>query len=409
MQDKGVSVAALLAALVAFPALANSLSGAWETELSLLPALGLASTLALDYTWDGLVLGSTSQLLPTGFIWQSFSLAGGWKTLSLKADLLLGPSTADYLYGQLILTREVRRLELRLYAAQLSDAVLGGPALGSALRLAGAAGEVQFVGILELGARIEDEDFHGIIIYHTTSGLWRHYATNPMTSGAGFTGAKLTLSGLRLCCLEGTEATLYFTKAGFDYLRFALSGINLGPFPGLRLDLEVEFQVQTKSLAFTPRVEREEVGCLELYFQVETGPSPGGVAGISLYGLGWECELGPVRGRGLTVLDTGRYVITTEAYGSEIESLTDVAENGHEFYPNYWELLSLSVEGSGCCGDYLLLVNIYFQRGTGKLFGWGMTRLELSLPLSPALETSGVLSLSPDGVERLSFCFTLAW
>ena len=405
------TLAAMLAlALTSVPAWGTWFSGTWEGELTIAPSLEFSSFLTLSYTWGGLKLRSASELHPVGFTWQEFGLVGAWQGIGLQADLLFGPSTMDYLYGQLILTARVAGLEVSLYTAQLSDAVLGGPAEGSAIRVAGNVGGIGFVNVLELGARIEDEEFPGITIYHSATGLSRHYVTNPMVAGAGFTGDKLTLTGLPLCCVEEVKAVFYLAKTGFSYLKVELSKIDFGGSPVLTFDIEVVFQVQTKSLVLIPRVNLGEWSCIDLYAAVVAGMAPGELSGLEVYGLGFGCELGPMSMKGLTVFDTGKYAITTEEYGSVIEAISEAVEQGHEYYPDYWELISLVVEGPACCGgNYSFLANTYFEEGSGELFGWGMTYLKLVVPLSSKVKLAGEIKVTATGLEKLALGFSLNW
>ena len=277
-----------------------------------------------------------------------------------------------------------------LYFAQLSDAVLGGAADGFAIRLAGSIGTVDVVSITELGAKIKDDDFDGITIVHAGSGLERSYLTDPVVVGQGFTGQKVTASGWSFGCVNDITTTLYLTCAGFDFLKFELETIDVG-LSWLTLDLDLTFQTTVKTIVLTPTLVLADALCIDVYAEVLTDAPVGtnttntlfdaynAITGIAIYGLGFSTSWNGITVKELTVLNTGRYAITTQEVGSTIEEIVEALENGHEYYADYWELLSIEVVRDGCCGGTnRFLVNTYFNKDETALFGWGMTHIEVS-------------------------------
>ena len=429
MTKKIIIAAMLITALVGLTLLAGSpFSGSWSSEITfeqgaLNPFKTLDSVLNLNYSFGSFLSTSESELMLFGFIWQGFGITGTRGAFAVQGDLLFGPSTADYIYGQAIVSLSIAGIDFGFYAAQVSDAVLGGPADGFAVRLAGSVGILDIVSITEFGAQIEDEEddnFNGITIYHAGTGLYKHYTTNPIVVGQGFTGEKLTVSGWSFGCVEDIATTLYITCAGgFEFLSVDVTGIDMG-LCGLGLDVEVTFQLQTKSVVITPRLVLEEAACIEVYAVVLTDAPDntifGGfnsITGIRFYGFGVTTSVGnAVTLNAVTVLDTVHYVITTPEYGSVIEEITEALKHGHEFYPEYWELFSIEVVGDGCCGgSYTFLANTYFDRTATNLFGWGMTHIEGRFPISSNLFLTAEVEVDDGtpGLDHFGFGLEVGW
>ena len=406
--------ALVLLASVTLPLVAGTLSG--ETSLWMefdplgagLEALDLG--LDIDYTLGAVTLSTDGLLvLPGTWVWQGFSAVGRFGGYALATNVLFGPSTTDYLYAEAIVELSIAGIDVAWHAAQLSDAVLGGPADGWALRIAGNAGPIDLVSISEFGARIEDADFDGITIVHAATGLERHYATDPLVPGKGFTGEKVTLRGVPFCCAK-IDAGVYFTCEGFQYVSFGVTGIEVGAVPWLSLDVDLTFELQTKSLVLTPKLALGEVACVELYGEIDWDAANRSIDGIGVYGIELSCELGPVTVRDVAVLDLNRYAITTEAYGSAIERLVDAIEAGHSYYPDYWELFSIAYRDDGCCGgDLTFLLNVYFDEASNSLFDWAMTHVEAEVPLANAFTFTLGMQARPVGVDSLTFGFHLDW
>jgi hypothetical protein len=405
---------ALLLACVAFPLVAGTLSGETSLWIGFDPLAGGFNTLDLglvvDYTL-GVVTLSTDGLLvlPGTWVWQGFSAVGRVGGYGLTTNVLFGPSTTDYLYAEAIVDLSIAGIDLSWHAAQLSDAVLGGPADGWALRIAGSVGVLDLVSVSEFGARIEDDEFDGITIVHAATGLERHYATDPLVPGQGFTGEKVSVRGLPFCCAE-IDASLYFTCAGFDYASFGVSGIKVDAVPWLTLDVDLTFELQTKSLVLAPRLSLGEVFCVELYSELDWDASSWLLDGIGVYGIELSCQFGPVTVRDVAVFALNRYAITTEVYGSVVERLIDAIEAGHDIYPDYWEMFSIAYRGDGCCGgEFTFLANVYFDEASASLFDWAMTHVEAAIPLADAFTFTLGMEMRPPGVDSLTFGFHLDW
>jgi hypothetical protein len=400
----------------------SSFSGGWSTELLVEPAgdlflKSLGSIVTLNYSFGNLLSTSESEFILFGFIWQGVGISGTLGAFDIQGDVLFGPSTADYLYAQMIASLSIAGIDLGFHFAQLSDVVLGGPADGFALRIAGDAGVFDIVSITEFGARIRDDDFDGITIYHAATGLHKSYVTDPVVTGQGFTGEKITLGGLSFGCVENISTTLYMTcTEGFDWVRFDLADIDSG-LGWLTFDLEVAFQLQTKSVVLAPALVWGETACFDAYLEVRTGAPDDtiydgftSINGINFYGFGFTYSWNGVTVKELTVLDTHRYAITTPAYGSVIEGIAEAVDQGHEYYPDYWELFSIEVTNDGCCGGITrFLANTYFDKTSSGIFGWGMTYVGTTVSIGPTLSLSGTVEVDTAGLNHLGMGVGVSW
>lgn len=391
---------------------ASPSSGSWVAALGLSPnpfsISQFYSLLSVDYTVGGLTASSDSEVRLTGFIWQGFGITGSLGAFNVRGDVLFGPSTASFIYDQLVVTTDIAGISFGLYAAQLSDDVLGGPADGSVLRVAGFIGSLEIVNCFEMGARIEDADYDGITIYHAATGLCRHYTTNPLVVGEGFTGDKLTISGWSFACLSNGSVSLYMSDEGFESLQFKLTRLRTG-LSWLNVDAALAFQLQAKALVLTPTINFGESACIDTYLEARIGSTDTSIAGIELYGIGATYAAGVVTVKDVSVIDTGRYAITTEEYGSVIEARGDATVDGDEVYANYWEMLSVAVAGDGCCGDsYSFLADTYFASG-GGLFDWAMTHIEATIPANQVLSIRGLLEVTAGGLDKMEGGINLSW
>ena len=315
-------------------------------------------------------------------------------------------------------------MELGIYWATLSEAVLGGPANGAVLRLAGSVGGCDIVSLTELGARIRDEEFDGITIVHVDTGLSKSYVTNPLVATqtgsvcvGGLTGQKVTISGLSFGCIDDLTTTFYMScLSGFEWVRFEVEGICTG-LSWLTLDLALTFQLQTKSIVITPSVVLADCVCIDTYLDIRTRADDDtlygsftSITGISLYGVEVSYTWQGGTFRALSVLDTGRYVLTTPEYGSMIASLADVVANGYSYYPDYWEMYSIALTQDGCCGGLTgFLVNTYFDKDSTGIFDWALTHVEAEFAINPILFLTGLIELDTAGVNRFGFGFEVGW
>ncbi|HIP98960.1 TPA: hypothetical protein EYH33_00220 [Candidatus Bipolaricaulota bacterium] len=379
-------------------------SGSLEMELELLPSPALDTSITFRGEAAGLSLTSTSVVHWGTWVWQEFAVAGDISFLNVRASLLFGPSTIDFLYDEVILEWTLAGLWFSFHAAQLSGAVLGGPASGAALKVRATFGEVGLEGVTEFGATVE-----GIEIFHTASGLSRRYTTDPRSPGNGFTAQRLSLSGLPLPCPGCPEVALelYITKAsGFEYVEVSVDDYPVWCCPEILVDGTVKVGLQTKSVTITPAVEVSPA-CLLPYFELRWEENA--LTGVDLAALELVCVLGDTVFRSVTVLKRCCWAFSTPEHGSRVVRCFEADAEGIEYYPQYWELVSLELTGPGCCGgSWRAVFNSYFGEG-GSLFGWDMGYLEIAVPISPGISIAGVMVAKPSGIEAISVRIGVSW
>jgi hypothetical protein len=93
-----------------------------------------------------------------------------------------------------------------------------------------------------------------------------------------------------------------------------------------------------------------------------------------------------------------------------IESITDAIEEGHEYYPNYWEMIFIDVALAGCCGssDHIAFY-VYFDQASGSLFDLAMTAVQATVALGPVLQLRGGLSIEAGGSSHLTLGLACVW
>ncbi len=389
-------------------------SAEWTAGVTLDPGRtllgGVESRLDLVYATGPILWTSDSEFrLGVGYLWQEFGVRGSVGVSEVQGDILFGPSTTDFLYAQVIATLRLAGADVGFFYAMLSDAVLNGPAAGLALRISGQVGGSEIVSITEFGARIEDEEVDGIDIVHGATGLRRHYATDPVVVGEGFTGEKLSVGGLGFGRVGNVKAIAYLAVDGLEFFAAKLEGVDLG-IDGIETDLEFTYDAEAKSIAVTPSVA---VGGgllrVEPHLGVYFGARECEIAGIGLGGVALVSSWDGLTVRSLTVLDPRWFVITTPEYGSVMESIEDAVEDGDEYYPDYWGLLSIEFVWDGCGGPERILVDTYFGRAQSGVSGWAMGSIEASVELSAVIDLSIDLAVTTCGVDRLGSGVTLRW
>ena len=417
MINRILVTAVVVLGIASFSLLAGLLSGTWQASLAIDPNpfsfTELSSTFTVNYTLGGFTATSDSEFLLAGFIWQGFGVTGTLGAFTVQGDLLFGASTADFVYDQLIVTTSIAGIDFGFYWAQLSKDVFGGPADGGVLRIAGSIEDIDIVNHFELGAQVEDkndDNFNGITIYHAATGAHKHYATNPLVVGQGFTGERLIVSGWGFGCVDNITTTLHMTWQGFDYIKLALTGIETG-IDWLNFDVDLMFQLQTKTLVLTPTINLGESTCIDVYAELLTDPAVmTSITGIGIYGLAFTTTFGNVTLKDLSIFDTACYAITTEEYGSVIEEKADALKYGHAFYPDYWEMFSIEVRGDGCCGgSYTFLANTYFNANSTSLFDWGMTHIEATIPINSSLFLTTEVEVDTSGLDHFGLGAKVSW
>ena len=365
----------------------------------------------VGYTLGEVSFSSDSlYVLPDMWVWQGFEAVGSFGLFGMEANVLFG-ETAQHLYTEAILTLTIAGIDVEFHSAQLGAGVFGGPADGWAIRASADLGIFTFTSDTEFGAQIEDSAYSGITIFHAATGLMRHYSTDPRVPGQNFTGQKFTIAYLDFCCSDTITATLYISCDGFEYLSLAATDILVPTLPWLTLDVELVYELQTKTLTLTPGLDLGDVLCFNLFADLSYGATIRDLDMISITGLEIVCQLGPVTLRDVALFGPTRG-ITTEAFGSLVLPVADILANGMDYYPDYWQMLSVVYgDVDECCGgDVTVIANAYFDDTASSLFEVAMFHIEATIPYGEALWfTFGLEAKPASGVDWMKFGFGVSW
>lgn len=84
--------------------------------------------------------------------------------------------------------------------------------------------------------------------------------------------------------------------------------------------------------------------------------------------------------------------------------------SGHEYYPDYWEMLSIDIPLVSCCGGSShAVIYAYFSQGASSLFDWAMTSAEASVAFGEKLEFSGGMEISAVGDKYFTIGMRHDW
>jgi hypothetical protein len=170
-----------------------------------------------------------------------------------------------------------------------------------------------------------------------------------------------------LCCGLSFDVQAAFSKcSGLEEIALTLKGLPLG-FLGMTADVGMELSPEVKTLTFTPRWPRDSA-CFVVYGDARWVEQT--FAGISVYGWGFTYSFDRVRVRLVTALDP-----------DAVEDMTDVTFYAHEF-----AYVGITYTGEGCCGGAVVSSAELWFGTRGTLFGLQRVRLELEVPLIPAVE-----------------------
>lgn len=182
------------------------------------------------------------------------------------------------------------------------------------------------------------------------------------------------------CCVERVRGWVSFTKEGSSEfgLRFPL------PLPrewGVSFSTVLRLEGEEKNAFVVPAMIYEPPACVEAYLGLDWDPATWAIGGIQLYAVGFRCQLGAVRVRGIT----------------ELRPIGLVRRP-------YWEAIWVSWEGTGCCGQAKFTASAYFGDGV-FLFGVGEVEVGVEVPLAPDVTLGLGAEVPVAGDTR----FTLSW
>ena len=356
----------------------GTFSGKWETSMCFLPSFSLDYTkLTLNYTDFGWTFTSVSKFTGAGYVYQKFGASGAFGPFSVKGNMWFDPVAVKYMASDLATTMDFAGIALGFTARHWvypywscdgdyeygPDDAWYPDTNPCCPQTTGDAG-LQYI----LTAKVDPISIK--------------LRLADCCTGTEFQDLLVTLKGIGLCCGISLDASLYFTKAGFQYVSF--KGINIPLCCGVSLDIAVKFEVDKKTVTVTPKF----AGFAEACFQVWGVPLPEGPItlpnpvqwlGIDIKAWAIECKLGDCNYiKFVTAADPGWY-------NSKVEDvfLTTVTCNGTTCDLSEYEYVKLGFCGPGCCGGkYTVDLSVFF--GSGAQAGlFDITRFagKMSIPI----------------------------
>ena len=375
-------------------AFAGPLSGSWKTEICIggiqtgpLTIVDFESDLTVNYSVCGWEFVSESEFEVTGWDEQSFSVEGIAGAFTFASYLEFSPMLAAF----------------DAWDTSAGVSIAGVQLDGRFVLLDGGAGWVLSAS-QETGLCV----IEGTVFFNSwpyvSSSLWNQYAwgiTPQIEPGYTllifpdycfcFTYAEFSAT-FPFCCLEEVEATIGFSMFGLEDITFALSGVEMPGFSWITWDIELTFDDGIglgKELTLTPSTNFGDSVCLDFYVDLVIDNNM--IDGLSLWGLGLECDMGQgVTVSSMSVLDWPNHafwgddpyylsygVLTVDdMFGTAIQTVnlddlladptlgnfTDLVDLfAYLCCETYWEKFSIATSADACCGGaFEFGIDVYF-------------------------------------------------
>ncbi|MCK5584984.1 hypothetical protein KAJ02_02825 [Candidatus Bipolaricaulota bacterium] len=322
---------------VAFTGFAASLSGSWDTDVTIDPqqtnfsvAIGLTSVLTVAYTIGDWTFTSVTDLDDGGWTDQDFTVAGvlGAFTLTSALDFTPAPAPA---FGSWNTTVSVSIAGVSFGA----DFTLEDNSVALILSGSGVAGDVTVAVEVTFG---EVEVEVGVC-------------------DLNWTGITINL-GFPFCCAD-VAVEIAFDCDGFDYIEFTAGAIAIPNLPWLTLDIEVLFTLNDKQFTFSPNFSFGDIVCFDLEIDVATTggvQAPLVIGDISIVGISLECDIGAVT----------------------FTAVTDFSADAGD----YFEWYGIETNDDACCGPFGFDLTFYFLDGGLALFEIALIDANMTLQVA---------------------------
>ncbi|MEW5827161.1 MAG: hypothetical protein AB1778_10065 [Candidatus Bipolaricaulota bacterium] len=337
---------------------AQTLSGAWETYITIDPAgptIELDSTLTVTYALSGWAFTSETTIDETGWLDQVFSATGALGAFTLGSTLDFDPITPAFESWEVT----------------------------TGLSIAGVA----FSGTFTL----VPGDVEVILVGSGTAGLVTlevEITFGAVGGGCDFDWAGIVISGSFPFCCADVGFELELDCDGFEQICFTATGIEIPGIAFATLDAELCYTVQTKTLVVEPSFDFGGDACFEIYL---TDPAGGLLFGdIEVVGLGLSCTIGGVEFYGLS-------------YWGAAGKPTILGD--------YWEMYQISTTDDGCCGPFAFDIAVYFLEGGARLFD--VSYLEANMEIQLASQFTFAMGIEIDfevgGFTNWVLGFIVTW
>jgi hypothetical protein len=387
---KALVLSLIVAVGLGFSAFAQTLSGHWDTDITIdltagstwPDALTITSEIVIDYTVGDWTFSSETDIEDGAWTNQDFDFVGVLGAFTISGDIEFDPSTVAFVSLEANVSVSIAGVTF----GAAFDLVPNGTDL--TLTGSGTAGDVGIAVEVVLGDEVDcDFDFNSVEID----------------------------VDFPFCCAD-ISAELVFTCAGFDYVEFCFDALTIENLPWLTLAGCVKFQTDSKVFTFEPEIDLGVIGCdFDLFYRlVSTGGTnydPLLIDGIQFDGIQIACEIGGVAFTGITywgVDDHGPWYAPGSPgilYG----------------YEEYWEAYQIATTDDGCCGPFSFDVTVFFDEddaadgddpaGADELFD--VAYLVANMEIQVATQFTFSLGLETDleagEVNNLTFGFLVEW
>jgi len=349
----------------------GTFSGKWETKIILLPASNLGldyTTLTINYSDFGWTFTSISKFDSTGFVYEKLGFTGPVGPITIKGNMWFDPTAPAYEAADLTTSLDFAGVTFGLTVRHWAASYAGNFFSNSDSTKPWYPDTVPCSGTYSNGLQY--------IITAKVSPLSLKVRFVDCCSGTTLQDLSVTLSGLGLCCGITYDASLYFTKAGFQYVQFTAYNV-IQLCCGISFDVRVRFGTSYKYVYIKPKFAGFGEACFTVYGDADFGGLTGGTwnqvggnaiewAGIKIYGWAIECKIADCNSlKIVTALDPAWYN----------DNVEDV------FKQNEFEYVKLSFCGAGCCGgQYTVGLSVFFQQ-SGSLFGITRIGADMSIPV----------------------------
>jgi hypothetical protein len=333
---------------LAFSGLAATLSGSWDTDVTIDPqqtnfndAITLASKLTVAYAVGDWTFTSVTKLTQDGWDDQDFTVAGVLGAFSITSALDFVPATPAFGSWKTTASVAIAGVSFGMtFELKGNDTFL-------TLTGSGVAGDVSVDVSVSFGDDDEECDLD-------------------------WTGVTIDL-GFPFCCAD-IALEVKFDCTGFVSACFSVAGIAVPNMPYMTLDADLCFTMTEKTLVLSPNFDFGAIACFDLYFDVE---STGNITiqDISIVGIGLSCDIGAVTFTGISYWGDGNKPGALAGTG-------------------YWEAYTIETNDDACCGPFGFDLTFYFLNNGLALFD--IAEIDANMTLQVAAQFAFNMGLNVD-------------
>jgi len=173
-------------------------------------------------------------------------------------------------------------------------------------------------------------------------------------------------------------------------------------------DVDLTIEPQEEIITFIPRLNLGNASFFVPYAALMTGGSGFSISGLNLYGIKFSTSMPGISFRALGVLDPVHYVITTRECGDGIERIDLAIDEGYDYHPDSWGLITIELTGPEK-GGYTLQVDNYFRGEATSVFDWEMAQVETEIPFGSDISFTEGTKIGTRGLNYLDLGIKLSW